>query len=418
MIAGKSELQLFEQPAKQVVVNNASFVDYLPVSALGDGVTSLDFYVQPSDVDYFDLNDSFIYVKLKVTNADGSDLVAASTCKPVNYMLNALFSDAQLWLNETLIEGGSQMYPYKSTIESIFGFTEDAKQIQLKTAGYSEDENQRKKWIATSQEFELVGAIRLDFFNQPKYVLNNVSMRLQLMLNKSTFVLMADAADKDTVDPKIHIKAARLYVRRAKVDDAVRLGHEIGLRSMNAMYPYQRSEVVTATIPANNHFFTKDNLLGHSQIPKFLVIGLVESEAFKGDYKKDPFMFNTFSVMSLGLYRDGESAPFRKIYEPDYDKKLFRDTYFKSIILNTQHFNTNANNGIRLKHFKTDGGYTFYTFNLAPDFDMDQCQQIADGNLRLDIRLKQQTKVAINVVVYALFDDVVQITKDRRVIKG
>jgi len=394
-MAGKSELQLFNQPLKQVVVSNASFVDYLSVTALGDGVTSIDFNIQGSDIDYLDLNDTYLYLKLQVVNDDGSNLDSASKCAPINYMINAIFSDVQLYLNEKLIEGGNHVYAYKSVIESIFQFNEDAKRIQLLTGGFSDDRDEREKWIKGSRMFELVGALRLDFFSQPKYMLPQINMRVQCTL-----------------------KAARLNVKRAKVDAAVRLGHELGLRTKNAIYPYARSEVVVTTIGPQSHYFTKDNLFGHSQMPKFVVLGLVTNEAFKGSYSKDPYDFATFSVTSLGLYRDGEPVPNRRIYETNFDQGLITESYFRSIILNTQHFNTNLNNGIRMEDWKKDGGLTFYTFNLAPDFEMGNYQQIADGNLRLEIRFKKAIAEAINVVVYALFDDILQITRDRAVIKG
>ena len=419
MISGKSELQLFGEPPKQGVVNNAAFVDYLPVTALGDGITNIEYQIQGSDVDYLDLNDSFLCLKLKVLNDDNSNLDAASKTHATNYFLNALFSDVKLFLNETLIEGGSPTYAYKSTIESIFNFNEDAKRIQLLPGGFSDEVDEREKWIKNSTSCEVIGALRLDFFSQPKYILNKVNVRIELNLSKNEFGLTMPAGDAALAKkPKIRIYAASLYVRRVQVDPAVRIGHEIGLKTQNAMYPYQKSEVITGAIAAKSLFYTKDNVFGHTQMPKFVVVGMVRGDAYNGDYEQDPFHFGAFNVLSLGLYRDGEPVPTRKIYNCDFPGNRVTEAYFTSIILNTQHFNTNMNNGIRMEDFKQDGGYTFYTFNLAPDFDMHQRQQIADGNLRLEIRFRKETAVAINVIVYGLFDGLVEITGDRKVVKG
>ena len=417
IIAGKSELQVFNIPAKQLVVQDGAFVDYLPLTVLDQTTTSLDFLIQASDVDYLDLNDSYLYVRFKVVQGDGKDLDATSECKPVNYLMCALFSDVKLYLNDTLIEGGGgDTYPYKAVIESIFNFNEDSKRIQLLSAGFSDDANERKKWIAQSRTCELVGALRLNFFSQPKYILPNVKMRLELTMNKDAFSLIVPKADA-AGNASIRMLAARLYVRRVRVNDSVRIGHKDGLQLQNAIYPYVRAEVITSAIPQQSHYYTKDNLFGHSQMPKFVVLGLVKSAAYKGSYDSDPFMFNSFDVQSIGLYRDGESVPCRRIYEQKFDDNLFTDTYFRSILLNTQHYNSNQNNGIRMEDFRPDGGYTFYTFNLAPDFDMFQTQQISDGNLRLDIKFSKPNKEAINVIAYALYDDVVQITEEYKVIK-
>lgn len=86
----------------------------------------------------------------------------------------------------------------------------------------------------------------------------------------------------------------------------------------------------------------------------------------------------------------------------------------KSIIHNTQHLNTNMNNGIDLEKFKS--GYTFFTFNLTPDFDINQCQMPRDGNLRLELKFGGTLAQAINVIVYATFDSKIEITKDRAII--
>jgi hypothetical protein len=78
--------------------------------------------------------------------------------------MNALFKDVSLSLNNQVVEGGSLLeYPYKTTIESVFNFNEDARRLQLLPAGFSDETEERAKWIAESQMFELCGALRLNF---------------------------------------------------------------------------------------------------------------------------------------------------------------------------------------------------------------------------------------------------------------
>ena len=414
--AGKSELEIFGQSPKQSVVNSGFFVDFQPSAGLDPKTTSIEFDIKGSETDYLDLNDSILYIRFKVTNSDGTAIDDNSAVKPTNYMLNAMFTDVVLSLNGVVIEGGGQMYPYKATIESIFNFNEDAKRLQLLPAGFSDDENERGKWIEKSKLHELAGALRLDFFNQPKYLIPRVDVHLELKVNKSSFILIKTDADP-AVDPIIQLAQATLYARRVRVDPAVSLGHDIGLRNKNACYAFSRGEVRSATIAAKSHFFTKDNVFGHTVIPKFVVVGMVKSSAYTGDYKEAPFNFEHFNLGSIGLYRDGQAIPFRDIYQTDFDKRLFTKTYVQSIISNTQHLNTNLNNGISMDDFKNNG-YALFTFNLAPDYDIHNRQSIADGNLRLDIKFRKMTAVAINVIIYGLFDDEIQITKDRAVIKG
>jgi hypothetical protein len=108
------------------------------------------------------------------------------------------------------VEGGSLLeYPYKATIESIFNFNEDARRLQLLPAGFSDETEERAKWIAESQMFELCGALRLNFLNQPKYLLPNVYVKILLDRNKDSFSLILEAGDA----ARIVIHRAVLYVR-------------------------------------------------------------------------------------------------------------------------------------------------------------------------------------------------------------
>ena len=127
------------------------------------------------------------------------------------------------------------------------------------------------------------------------------------------------------------------------------------------------------------------------------------------------FDYNHFNVSSVGLFLDGQSVPFREVYKPNFTKQLVVKDYIRSIIHSFEHFNTNLNNGISLDGF-AHGNYTFFTFNLTPDFDMKQCQMPRDGNLRLEITFEKELSTSINVVAYGMFDTQLQITKDRSII--
>jgi hypothetical protein len=127
-----------------------------------------------------------------------------------------------------------------------------------------------------------------------------------------------------------------------------------------------------------------------------------------------PFAFKHFDVSSVGLYLDGQSVPFREVYKPNYAKDLVLKDYIRSIVHNFQHLNTNINNGISIEQWKNN--YSFFTFNLTPDFDMKQCQMPRDGNLRLEVTFAKELASSINVIIYGMFDSQIQITKNRDII--
>jgi hypothetical protein len=410
-MSGKSELSLFDDIPPQVVVESANIIDISPLTSLTESITTIDFMIYGSDTEYLDLNDTFLYILLKVTTSDKKSLADAAVVTPANFLLNALFDDVTLALNDTIIEGGNHLYPYKATIESIFGFSKETRQMQLLPMGFNDNVAERRKMISKSRSFELAGALRLDFFNQPKYLLPGVNVKLTLHRSKDAFAFTNGAGN-----PAIEIMASKLYVRRVRVSPSVIKGHEIGLHKKNALYNYTRSQVVTYSIPTGSFSHFRDNLFSSPLLPKFVIVAMVKSDAFSGDETAgDPFEFKDFGVQSIGLYRDGQSLPYRELYQPNIKQGLYLRDYMRSIIHNTQHMNTNLNNGITLEDFAS-GNYCFFTFNLTPDFDINQKQLPRDANLRLEIKFRKALPQSINAIVYGTFDTQIQITRDRQII--
>ena len=393
-MSGKTELCLFDEPLPQLVVQGAAFVDISPQTVLTDANSKIEFTIHENKTEYLDLNDSTLYLRYLVKASEGNKALAeSSVVTPVNYLMNAIFSDVTLSLNDTIIEGGNQMYSYKSTIETIFGFNREAKKVKLRTIGYDNDADNRKKWIAKSQVAELVGPLRLDFFNQPRYLLPGVTVKLSFTRNRDTFALSGGGSEAS----KLILLDAKLYVRRVRVAPEVMLAHEKGLMNKNAIYPYTRGQVISYSIPKGSLSSYRDNLFSASLLPKFVIVGFVKSVGFIGDdLSAAPFDFDHFNVNSVGLYRDGLSMPFRDIYQPGFGKTplLVMKDYHRSMIHNTQHLNTNMNNGIRLEDFES-GKYTLFTFNLTPDFDMTQNQLPRDGNLRLEVKFGKELELQL-----------------------
>ena len=411
-MSGKSELRIFDHEMPQVVVDSANFVDINPTTSLSENANTIEFCINSSETEYLDLNDTLLYLRLKVTKADGKELPAASNVTPANFFMNALFSDVTLQLNDVIIEGGNQLYAYKSTIESIFGFSNAAKKAQLTPMGFCDDENQRVKWIKESRTMELMGALRLDFLNQPKYLIPGVGVRIKLQRSPNKFALVHGNGN-----PVVKLTQAKLYVRRVKAAPSVHLAHKKGLATAkNAIYAYNRGQMISYAIAQGSMSHFNDNLFSTKLLPKFVVVGFVKAAAYNGsEMESDPFNFEHFNVSSVGLFRDGQSLPYRELYEPNFKQGLFTREYVKSMIHCTQHLNTNLTNGIDMEKF-ANGGYTFFTFNMTPDFDYSQRQMPKDGNLRLEVKFAEPLDKAINVLIYATFDSELQITKDGEIL--
>ncbi len=204
------EIDLFSTPPTQTPVKQGYWVEYSPVVALTDDTSIIDFAIPGNVNEYLDLYNSYIHVKAKVVQADGTALVTQVT--PVNLMLHSLFSQVDVSLNGKLVTPSTNNYPYKSYISTLLSYGREAKLSQLTSAlwykdtpGHMDaligDDNKglAKRWsfVEDSKQVDLFGKLHVDLMYQERYILNKVSMAVRLVRSKPQFVLMAAGRDPD-----------------------------------------------------------------------------------------------------------------------------------------------------------------------------------------------------------------------------
>lgn len=406
MTCAKTELCIFDSAFPQVVVENAAFEEVFPLNTItGKSASDIEFSIIGSNTDYLDLNDTLLFVGIKVAKADSTDLVATDDCVPSDYLFHLLFRDIVLSLNNEKIEGGNNHYAHKALIETIINYNNDTKDTTLSSIGYVDSDAESKAWIVPTKVFNMCGSLQLDFFDQPKYLLPGVNVHLRLQRNKSSFCLKAA-----TLKPLIEICDARLYIRRVKVEPSVLMGHQVGLNTRNAVYPIRKTELVSYTISKGSSSFYKDQIFGDLRLPKFILVTFQSNAQYNGSYTEDCSVFKNYDVKELTLSRNTE---YRECYSVTFNDN-YMTAYVMSIVRNMGHLDKNLNCGISPTEFKDK--YPFFTFVLAPDFDVVTTQLPKQGNLRLDIKFGTALPESANVIIYAVFDSEIQINKNRTVL--
>ena len=414
----KSELLIFEPLATQVCVNKGSWLDIHPLNSV-DSIGPITFHIPGSDECYYDLNDTAIYLKCSVDGLDSTKV--NDDIAPVNLLLSSLFSDVEVSVNSKLIEGNDFLYPYKSYISNILTHDTSMKKTQLYASGYVKDEAKlmddktnighvkRSKWIQRGKSFELMGALSISFFHQSKYLIPKVNISIKLSRAKQTFFMMNFGESKFT----FKINSAVLYVRRCFIQPSIVQAHEDGLKHHNALYPIQKNVITNYAIAKGSSTDNREIIMG-VDVPKLLIVGLVENSAFNGDYKKSPFNFQNFNLSFLSLMKNGESIPYPSL-QLDYKNNSYLRAYM-STIQSMELFTLNESNAITLKDFKN--GTNLYAFNLTPDLNyLGTCSQKYENcNLRMDIKFAQPLETSINVIIYSIYDSSIEITRDRNVL--
>lgn len=411
----KTELCIFDKPGPQIVIENYAFETVHPINSIqNDTGSNIEFKITGSDSHYLDLNDTLLYVKCMVYKTGTTKLVAADDDKiiPANNLLNSLFSDIVVKFNDKQIEGGNYDYTLKSLLDVSLNFGLDTKRNIGGTFGYfyNYDEAARKKLVNKSNNIELCGPLSLDTFNQPKYLIPGVSVYMNLKRNTDGFILKSTADDYNNAT--IKILDARLYVKRCRVSPAVQLGHNIGLKSKNAIYPYRKTRLIKYNLGNGMQQFYKDQIFGDVALPKFLLVTFQGNNEHSGSIGHDSTLLTNANVESIRLTRNTD-------YNECYDNINFTDgdgyveAYVKSLIRNVGLLNKNMNNGINEDAFKNK--FPLFTFVLSPDFDIDQKQLPRQGNLKLDIKFKSALTTATTVIVYGIFDAEIQISNTRAI---
>ena len=130
MACAKTELCIFDKALPQIAAESSSFQTIYPVTSIsGTNQSDLEFVIHASDNDYLDLSETIITVSLRVLKGDGTAFDKPVDISLDNYIFDTLFADVVLFLNNTLVEGSSNMYCHKAQIESKMNFSTDTKTL-------------------------------------------------------------------------------------------------------------------------------------------------------------------------------------------------------------------------------------------------------------------------------------------------
>lgn len=420
-------LMLFDLPPTQVAVNDIYYQEVRALSQVSDD-SPIEFRISgQNSMDYLDLKGTQLHVKLKVTNANGTDITSKKV-GPVNLFLQALFSATEVTLqNKAIIT--CNYNPYRAMIHTLMYYGHDAASSQLLSQLFIKDDNDhpedcdaeggnnglymRHQIMATSKTFDLQGPIYHSLFTTKRYLLNQVDVKLKLYRSSSAFCLSAGDTSPDF---KVEILDIYLLARKLRVNPALIIAHSEMLKSSTAKYPFDRVDCRSQSLAAGSTMFTWDNLFqGHR--PNRVIVGFVKSKALSGDYKSNPFHFLNCKIQSICLYVDGIPVggnPLKLNFDKT-DGRSFMRAYTNLFLTNGA---WNKNSGLDLSTTDFANTSTLFAFQLEPIFPDDTkfLSLVKTGHVRLDVQFKQALSETISCIVYSESPGFFQINKERDII--
>src|SRR5438552_6320081 len=302
-------------------------------------------------------------------------------------------------------------------ISTPFTYSSETMEKQLFASGFVKDQSgkmdevgntgfiSRKAWTSGGASKELYGKLFVDMFQQPRYLISNVRMRIKLIKAAYAFAISCHITGER---PKFVIESAKLYFKRVRVHPSIlqNIGTNLA-RGVPVLYPINRVCIVTIPVAANSLDISKEQLF-YGRVPKIVVMSMVDNDAMSGMYTKNPFNFKHNDVKHIDLRIGGASKPLLPL-TPNFDGKSCLREYM-SLFESMSILGKDARLPFTLEEYQN--GYAFFAWNITPDYEGQSQNPNRRENVRLDVKFAKPTKTSVNILLYCVFDSTVMIDGD------
>ena len=424
---GNSSLELFQVPVTDVSIVSSKWLDYEPVQT---GTNPIEFVIKPLK-DYIDINKTELRLVVKITKQDGSATGEGKKYTLVNNTLHSIVKQFTIKINETLVTEQSDTQAYNAYIKTLLNFTEQAKKSYLTKALYykdtarhmdevdnTADNNQglvkRATFTNNGAEVGLVGVPLCDVFNMDKLLLDGLEIKVKVDLNSDAFVLMGGETPNNC---KLKIVSSTLRIRTVRVADSTKLEHkeimqgQEGSAALPAIYTLTRTPTHAKIIPQGVLNHTETDLF-HGLIPQCIIFGMVRNDAYNGNLGRNPFNFQLFGLQDIRLTVNGEETPYSALDLTGGKKIDGYNTLFSGS------GEMNCGHGLDIDREDWENGYGLFRFDLTPAGSGHPSHLIPHrtGNVNLYLKFGTATAAVLNLIVYAEFQNQLEIDRNRRVV--
>lgn len=147
-------------------------------------------------------------------------------------------------------------------------------------------------------------------------------------------------------------------------------------------------------------------------MPKRLIVGFVSSDAVNSSIHRNPFNFQHYNVSNIMITSDSQTQ-IRPV-KTDYKKNLYLQAYLSLFECCGIYF-TDTGNAIKREDYPH--GYALTGIDLSEDLSASSNHWALprQGSLRIDLQFATPLPEAVTVLVYAEFDSLIEIDKNRAV---
>jgi hypothetical protein len=422
---------------KEEPISAMQWIERYPIAPLQQ-TAPVEFVIDNVSDKFIDLNRSRLYVKAKVTTQDGTAIthqvvkIARGTNETyeqvslINLPLSSIWAQCDVYMqNRHVASTGWNGYPYKAYIDATLNYSASERSTLLKAQGYIEDTHDRmdgsnpdpksQNWntglliryrmIKNGKSFEVEGKLFEDLFNLDNPILNGVPIKIRLTPSPNPFRLMSSIPANNY---KLVLEEVKLMVCEITPSPTYYSQITNHLKTTTAKYPYLKTEMVTHGIQTDSSSLVLDNIF-QGRVPSKMIVAMVSTSAFLGNYLKNPFNFQHFNLNYLNLMVNGMSVPDDQPLKPDYANDNYTLAYLRTV--------ERKPTPLEPKHFK--GGYNIYSFDIDPALQhLQQLPMTSGGNVKMELRFAQPLVENVTLIVLASFPQTIEIDANRNIFQS
>ena len=382
-------------------------------------------FIVQSDPHYLHLARNYIYAKIQIKQASGAAMIDNTKVAPINLIGKTLFNQVKVLVNGKQAFDSGGLYAYRTYIETLLNYGKEAKEGIQQAGVYYKDEpaehindeantgwTKRKALFQNSKVVEIMAPIHCDFFLADRLLPSNSEITLELHRSPNDFVIMnftgADPVQKYTLE----VTDMKWYVRKLEVTGSVNLGIESVLSRTPAKYPLRRIEMSNMYI-SDGRYSVPTTPVFNGQLPRRLVIGFIEEDAFFGNQKKSPFAFKHHNVKEISIQAGGYVFP-RAPIKADFGNDQYVRAYVQ-MLEGLGIADDNKGIDINMKDFKLSS--CLFVFDLTPEEqDVGNWHLIREGTTTVHCDFSAPVAApGLEMVVYGEFYNCMFLDRTRTV---
>ena len=437
--------QLFDLPHSDMSLLAYRMLEFTPITT---DIHPMEFTIPAVD-EFVDLSRSYFKVRIRLKKNDGTDLADGDKLYPAPNLAHTLIKQMTIHLNGTLINAQTDTYAYKAFLETVLNYDQQEANSLLRPQGWlgthtdgssaldfatpltanntdSAGPHAHYTALAPTKKAALAlsraeqghyqgGAFRTlifkphsEIFHLSKALVPGVEIKIRFYFNAPAFFLNGVGEQgrltKEDIQMSFHLCQLSLSAPLYKTLDETR--HS---KREVAKFPTVRSEIRVFSHPANMTEFNQGNLF-QGRIPDRLIVGLLHAHSYNGHYQYNPFSFQKFGLVSIKQLVRGEEYPYQTLELNQADTHRDMEGYFR-FLQASEAWRKGQSSMVTPEMWGGTGCCTLFMFNNvangAADGGLMNPRQ--SGELRLVFRLGAAINHVINVLLYAEFENVLEI---------